>query len=125
MRLGMHVIADRALTLAVDYCRRVQPSVMKWLEPRREIIEACREVEDALGAESRLRAQELARSAALEAARNAYDKARRDYEAGIGNALSLLLAQRLVFATEEQTIQLHAARLQNRVRLALAMGKGV
>ncbi len=42
MRLGLHVIADRALDRAVDYCRRAQPSVMKWLEPRRDIVLACR-----------------------------------------------------------------------------------
>lgn len=42
MRLGLHVNADRALDRAVDYCRRAQPSVMKWLEPRRDIVLACR-----------------------------------------------------------------------------------
>ena len=86
---------------------------------------AFKEVEDALGTERLLREQETARQQALEAARSAESRTRRDYEAGIADLLSLLEAQRRVFTTEDQTISIHRARLQNRVALALALGKGI
>lgn len=100
--------------------KRAEQAYQNW---RSTVLNAFREVEDALGSESFLRSQESARLAALTAARKAEAKTRRDYEAGIAEILSLLVAQRLVFNTEEQTINLHRTRLQNRVRLALALGK--
>lgn len=89
------------------------------------VLAAFKEVEDALGTERLLREQETARQQALDAARSAESRTRRDYEAGIADLLSLLEAQRRVFTTEDQTISIHRARLQNRVALALALGKGV
>lgn len=89
------------------------------------VLSALREVEDALGSERLLRQQEDARQQALEAARSAESSSRRDYEAGIADLLHLLEAQRRVFSTEDQTISIHRTRLQNRVSLALALGKGV
>lgn len=89
------------------------------------VLAAFREVEDALGSERLLASQENARREALEAARSAESRTRRDYESGIADLLSLLEAQRRVFATEDQTIAIRRARLQNRVALALALGKGV
>jgi NodT family efflux transporter outer membrane factor (OMF) lipoprotein len=101
--------------------KRAEQAYQNW---RATVLDAFREVEDALGSESYLRSQESARLAALTAARKAEAKTRRDYEAGVAEILTLLVAQRLVFNTEEQTINLHRTRLQNRVRLALALGKG-
>jgi NodT family efflux transporter outer membrane factor (OMF) lipoprotein len=89
------------------------------------VLAAFKEVEDALGSERLLRQQETARLGALEAARSAESRSRRDYEAGVADLLNLLEAQRRVFNTEDQTISIHRARLQNRVALALALGKGV
>ena len=89
------------------------------------VLTAFKEVEDALGSERLLRAQEKSRLDALEAARRAETRSRRDFEAGITDFLTLLEAQRRVFSTEDQTISLHRNRLQNRVSLALALGKGV
>ena len=88
------------------------------------MLGAFKEVEDALGSERLLRQQETARLKALDAARSAESRTRRDYEAGITDLLSLLEAQRRVFATEDDTIAIHRNRLQNRVSLALALGKG-
>jgi len=102
--------------------KRAEQASQAW---RATVLEAFREVEDALGSESYLRSQERARLAALAAARNAESRTRRDFEAGVTEVLSLLVAQRLVFNTEEGAIRLHKTRLQNRVRLALALGKGV
>ena len=89
------------------------------------VLAAFKEVEDALGSERLLREQEISRLEALDAARSAESRTRRDYEAGIADFLTLLEAQRRVFATEDQTISIHRNRLQNRVSLALALGKGV
>ena len=89
------------------------------------VLTAFKEVEDALGSERLLRQQESARLKALDAARSAETRSRRDYEAGISDLLTLLEAQRRVFSTEDQTISIHRLRLQNRVALALALGKGV
>ncbi|MGD7653859.1 MAG: efflux transporter outer membrane subunit [Verrucomicrobiales bacterium] len=89
------------------------------------VLAALKEVEDALGSERLLRRQESARLKALDAARSAEKRTRRDYEAGVDDLLSLLEAQRRVFTTEDDTITVRRLRLQNRVALALALGKGV
>ena len=87
------------------------------------VLSALEEVENALGSERYLAAEEKSRQAALDAARSAYSRSKRDYEAGITDLFSLLDSQRSVFATEQQTIDLRNARLSNRVALALALGK--
>jgi NodT family efflux transporter outer membrane factor (OMF) lipoprotein len=88
------------------------------------VLNALGEVEDALGSERYLRAREAARQRSFASAREAEARTRRDYEAGITELLNLLITQRQVFSSEEQTINLRAARLKNRVALALALGKG-
>ena len=85
---------------------------------------AFREVEDALSSETRLRQEQEERERALEAARKAESRGRRDYEVGVNDLLTLLESQRRVFDTEEQLITVKAARYDNRVSLALALGKG-
>ena len=102
--------------------KRAEQALAAW---QSAVLAAFREVEDALGSERLLASQETARRQALDAARSAESRTRRDYEAGIADLLSLLEAQRRVFNTEDQTISIHRARLQNRVALALALGKGV
>lgn len=92
---------------------------------RSVVLNAFREVENALSAERYLLNEETARLEALKAARRAEAKTLRDYESGLTDILTLLEAQRRVFSTEERTINLHAARLTNRVSLALAIGRGV
>ncbi|MDQ8188881.1 efflux transporter outer membrane subunit [Roseibacillus persicicus] len=92
---------------------------------RSTVLTAFREVEDALSSEHYLAREERARQTALAAARSAEKRTRRDYEAGLSDLLTLLESQRRVFSTEEQTITLHATRLNNRVALALALGKGI
>lgn len=92
---------------------------------RAVVLNAFREVENALSAERYLLNEETARLEALNAARRAEAKTLRDYESGLTDILTLLEAQRRVFSTEERTINLHAARLTNRVSIALAIGRGV
>lgn len=89
------------------------------------VLIALREVEDALSSESYLAREEASRIAALSAAQRSEKRTKRDYEAGLTDLLNLLEVQRRVFTTEEQTINLHATRLNNRVSLALALGKAI
>ncbi|MDB4693017.1 efflux transporter outer membrane subunit [Akkermansiaceae bacterium] len=87
------------------------------------VLNALREVEDALGSERYLAKQEAATQRALTAARRAEDSVRRNYESGLLELLSLLETQRRSFNTEEALINVRALRYQNRVALALALGK--
>lgn len=87
------------------------------------VLTALQEVENALSASNRLRNEEQTREKALTAARGAQSRAQRDFEAGITDLLSLLETQRRAFATEEQIITIRNERFNNRVALALALGK--
>jgi outer membrane protein TolC len=89
------------------------------------VINAFREVENALGSEGYLVQQQTALTSALAAARRAEERVRRNYEAGLVEILTLLDAQRRSFNTEESLINTRALRYQNRVALALALGKGL
>lgn len=42
-RLGLHSNTGAKNDMAIDYCRRVQPAVMKWLEPNADVIAECRQ----------------------------------------------------------------------------------
>ena len=88
------------------------------------VLNALREVEDALGSEHYLAREERARLDALKSSRLAMERTRRDYEAGLADLLILLEAQRRTFITEQQTIEIRYNRLINRVALALALGRG-
>ena len=77
-----------------------------------------------MSSETRLHQEQLERERALEAAQRAASRGRRDFEVGVSDLLTLLESQRRVFNTEEQVITVKAARYNNRVSLALALGKG-
>lgn len=89
------------------------------------VINAFREVENALGSERYLVRQEQYHGNALEAARSAEDRVRRNYETGLVEILTLLDTQRRAFNSEESLINTKALRYKNRVALALALGKGL
>jgi len=89
------------------------------------VLNAFREVENALGSELYLKRQQTAYQSALKAARSAEASSRRNYENGVVEILTLLDTQRRVFTTEESLINTQALRYQNRVSLALALGKGL
>ena len=90
---------------------------------RSTVLNAFREVENALGSELYLRKQEEATARALDAARSAEDRATRNYESGLEEILVVLEAKRRRFDAEENLIRLKNLRFQNRVALALALGK--
>lgn len=87
------------------------------------LLNALREVENTLGLESSLAEREAATREALKAAQNAESRVLRNYESGLVEILTVLDTQRRAFATEEALINLRLLRYQNRVALALALGK--
>lgn len=87
------------------------------------VITALREVEDALGSEGFLATREAALADALAAAKTAESQILRNYESGLVEILTLLDTQRRAFDTEESLILVRERRYQNRVTLALALGK--
>lgn len=89
------------------------------------VLTAFSEVENALGSETYLRQQYTATSRALKAAESAEARGLRSYDNGLINILDLLEIQRRTFSTEESLINIRALRYQNRVSLALALGKAI
>lgn len=89
------------------------------------VLNAFREVENALGSERHLLGRERSTRNALTAARSAESRIRRNYESGLVEILTLLDTQRRSFNTEESLINIQSLRYKNRVTLALALGKGL
>lgn len=89
------------------------------------VLNAFQEVENALGSESYLQQQFSATTRALAAAQSAENRGLRSYDSGLINILDLLDVQRRTFSTEESLINIRALRYQNRVSLALALGKAL
>lgn len=89
------------------------------------VLNAYSEVENALGSENYLRQQYAATDRALTAANSAESRGLRNYDNGLINILDLLEVQRRTLSTEESLINIRALRYQNRVSLALALGKAL
>ena len=70
-----------------------------------------------------MKQQEAATARALKAAETAEARSLRNYESGLLEILDLLETKRRRFAAEESLIQIKSSRYQNRVALALALGK--
>jgi len=92
---------------------------------RSTVLNAFREVENALGSELYLLREEGSTRKALTAARSAEAHILRSYETGLVEILTLLDTRRRSFTTEEALINTRALRYKNRVVLALALGKGL
>ena len=85
-------------------------------------LTAFREVEDALAAETRLAEREAALERSLVEARRAEERLELRYTEGLATILQLLDAQSRRLSAEGQLIAAQAERLQNRVRLHVALG---
>ena len=83
------------------------------------------EVENALASGHYLRRQEESTKVALTAALKAEARVRNQYESGLTDLITLLETQRRVFSTKESLVNVSLLRYQNRVALALALGKGL
>lgn len=86
-------------------------------------LTALREVEDALGSEAFLTQRKEAIANALSSAQLAQSRAQRNFERGASDIITLLETQRRAYDTEEALINIRELRYQNRVTLALALGK--
>lgn len=89
------------------------------------LVQSLREVTDALQSARALDAQIDTVTAALESAQQAFELADTRYDAGIGNQLDVLAAQRPLFQLEQQLATLHAQRLSAAVDLDRALGGGL
>jgi NodT family efflux transporter outer membrane factor (OMF) lipoprotein len=88
------------------------------------VIDAVRDVADQLSSAQAIARQQAEQHAALAASENAYDIARRRYEAGLGNFLSVLAAETAVLNQRRQGVDLTARALDTQVSLMRALGGG-
>lgn len=88
------------------------------------VLNAYLEVENALDAEQRLAEREAALRVSLEEAVKAEERLERRYAEGLASILQLLDAQSRRISAESQLISARAERLNNRVRLYVALGGG-
>jgi outer membrane protein, multidrug efflux system len=91
---------------------------------RQSIIAAFGDVDRALNASAGANAQTLAQDDALREARHTLELAQSRYRAGAETALTVLDAQRTLYAAEDERVQLHLARLQAAVSTYRALGGG-
>ena len=90
----------------------------------RSIQVAFREVADALAVQKNIGQQLDAQQAVVAAAADTYRLALRRYQQGIDNYLSVLDAQRALFAAQQQLIVLRLEKIVNQSRLYAVLGGG-
>ena len=96
-----------------------------WITYLQTALRAFSEVERALDQERLLRAREADLRTAVQHAERTADLFDTRYQAGLASILELLGAQNSVFGIRAQLLAVRSARLNNRVALALALGKEV
>lgn len=89
------------------------------------VLDAYLEVENALDAEQRLAERETALRVSLDEALKAEERLERRYAEGLASILQLLDAQSRRISAESQLISARTERLNNRVRLHVALGGGL
>jgi len=94
-------------------------------EYERAIQAAFREVSDALSLRTTLASQQQALQALIEALQETYRLSDARYKGGIDSYLSVLVAQRSVYAAQQQMVGLRLARLSNLIILYKVLGGGV
>ena len=85
-------------------------------------VNAFREVENALSAETVLATREKFLTEAEKLATDAYTQSREEYRQGLADVITLLTTQRQMLAARGQVITIRRLRLENRVDLHLALG---
>ncbi|MNR82247.1 Toluene efflux pump outer membrane protein TtgI precursor [compost metagenome] len=94
------------------------------LNYRRAIVAAFGDVETALNAVAGIEAQHIAQVEVLRQAQRGFDLAESRYRAGAETSLTLLDAQRTLYAAQDAAAQLRTLRLQAAVSLYRALGGG-
>ncbi|MCV6588289.1 MAG: TolC family protein [Marinobacterium sp.] len=92
---------------------------------RETLLKAVKEVEDALGQERALSAQQQHVETALASAERSYNNYLKKYREGLVPFLDLLTVQTRTFDLQVQQSQVIYQRLSNRITLGLALGLGV
>ena len=93
-------------------------------EYERTIQSAFREVSDALVLRSRLVEQQGAQESLVNALQETYRLSEARYEAGVDSYLSVLVAQRSLYAAQQGLLGVRLARLSNLVNLYKVLGGG-
>jgi len=93
-------------------------------EYEKAIQSAFREVSDALSLRTRLVEQQNAQQSLVNALEETYRLSEARYKAGIDSYLSVLVAQRLLYAAQQQLVGVRLARLSNLVTLYKVLGGG-
>jgi len=93
-------------------------------EYERAIQTAFREVADALAVQGTVDQQVAAQQSLVHAVAETYRLSTARYEKGIDSYLSVLDAQRSLYAAQQGLVGLHLARLANQVRLYAVLGGG-
>ena len=88
------------------------------------VLRAFAEVEDALASEALIEERRQARRRAVQHAQRARDLARERWQLGLADFLAVADGQRQAFLAESALIELERERIQNRIRLFLALGGG-
>jgi len=91
---------------------------------RKSILAALADVETALASSSRTADQELLQEQVLGEARLSLRLAEIRYREGVGDLLTVLVAQRALFQADDQLAQTRLARLQAATDLFKALGGG-
>lgn len=92
---------------------------------RGALLSAVKEVEDALGQERALTAQQQHIESALASAERSYNNYLKKYREGLVPFLDLLTVQTGTFDLQAQQSQIIYQRLSNRITLGLALGLGI
>jgi multidrug efflux system outer membrane protein len=90
----------------------------------KSIQSAFREVSDALSLRTTLVAQQEAQQALVTTLEETYRLSEARYKAGIDSYLSVLVAQRALYAAQQQLVAIRLARLSNLVTLYKVLGGG-
>ncbi len=90
----------------------------------RTIQNAFREVADSLAVQGTAKRQVLAQQSLVDAALRIYRLSMKRYDLGIDSYLSVLDAQRSLYAAQQRLVSLRLLRITNRIKLYAALGGG-
>jgi multidrug efflux system outer membrane protein len=121
-RITLPIFRGGALRASLDVAE-VRRSI-EVAQYERAIQSAFRDVADALVSRASLDEQLRAESARVKAEQRRYDLSNLRYRGGIDSYLTVLTAQRDLFAAQQQLIQTRLARLTNLIDLYKALGGG-
>ncbi len=91
---------------------------------RESVLNALREVEDAIAGLGVLQTARTSQTAAVDAAQRALDIATSRYQGGIANYLDVVNAQETLFSAQRLSVQLRGEQLVTSVGLVTALGGG-